>query len=42
MVLKELRDGNNVQVGFRLGEATMVHTMLLFSKSRSLVRGKVG
>ena len=42
MVLKELRDGNNVQVGFRLGEATMVHTMLLFSKSRFLVRGKVG
>ena len=37
----EVRHGNNVQVGFKLGEASMWHVKLLLSKIVSLLRGGV-
>ena len=38
----EVRDSNNVQVRFRLGEEPMGHMKILLSKVWSLIRGKVG
>ena len=38
----DVRDINNVQVHFRLGEEPMGHTKLLLSKGGLLIRGEVG
>ena len=38
----EIRDGNNIWVGFRLVEAPMGHMLLLLSKCGSLSRGEIG
>ena len=38
----KVQDGDNIYVGFRLGEAPMGHIKLLLSKYGPLLRGEVG
>ena len=38
----QITDSNNLLMGFRLGEATIGHMMLLLSKGGSLMGGEVG